>query len=139
MRYASVRFLLLGVGIFTAAGGMTSATAFADSQEVIKITRRDTNLYEIEGRIGVEDGRVVLDPVILRKKPTLKELLAQCDFSIPYTPEEQAERDLWDNLTPVGREFGSPEWNAAEAAGKLDAFLSGAWSPPSKGKARKSK
>jgi antitoxin ChpS len=59
--------------------------------------------------VSVEKGRVVLEQAKAAKptgkKPTLAELLAECDFTIPYTPEEQAELDLWVNLKPVGREI----------------------------------
>jgi antitoxin ChpS len=58
--------------------------------------------------VSVEKGRVVLEQAKaapMRTKPTLDELLAECDFTIPYTPEEQAELDLWENLKPVGREI----------------------------------
>lgn len=40
--------------------------------------------------------------------------------------EAAAKRLVW---APVGREFGSPDWLAAEKAGKLEEFMVGEWSP----------
>ena len=37
-------------------------------------------------------------------------------------------------FAPVGREFGSPEWRAAENAGKLAEYLAGEWAPKPKRK-----
>jgi hypothetical protein len=47
--------------------------------------------------------------------------LAMCDFTIPLTPEEKAEQALWENLAPVGREFGSAEWIAEEERAEREA------------------
>jgi antitoxin ChpS len=65
-----------------------------------------------EMQIEVIKGRVVLQPLAPQTRPTLADLLAQCDFSTPRTAEEQAEIDMWTNLPPVGREFGPPEGEA---------------------------
>lgn len=70
-----------------------------------------------EVQIEVVKGRVVLEPIAQREKPTLADLLAQCDFSKPRTPAEQAELNAWNSLSPVGREFGAPE-RAAKTAGR---------------------
>ena len=56
-----------------------------------------------EVTVDVERGRAIMSPA-KGTKPTLAELLAQCDLSKPNTPAEQAEIDLWENLKPVGRE-----------------------------------
>ena len=71
-----------------------------------------------EVNVEVVNGRVIMEPVAHRHKPTMAELLAQCDFSKPYTKAERAEMDAWERMPAVGNEFGSPEWNAAEKAGK---------------------
>ncbi len=57
-----------------------------------------------EVTVDVDHGRVVLSPAAKRTKPTLADLLAQCDLSVPYTPAEQAEIDAWECMKPVGRE-----------------------------------
>jgi antitoxin ChpS len=38
---------------------------------------------------------------VRRSKYTLKELLDQCDFSLPVSDEDRA----WDEMKPVGREI----------------------------------
>jgi len=38
---------------------------------------------------------------VRRSKYTLKELLDQCDFSLPMSDEDRA----WDQMKPVGREI----------------------------------
>lgn len=66
-----------------------------------------------EVKVEVVKGRVVLEPVTRREKPTLADLLAQCDLTTPRTPAEQDEIDDWERLPAVGREFGAPEPAAA--------------------------
>lgn len=41
-----------------------------------------------------------------RKRYTLAELLAQCEPNTPLTAEDRA----WLDMAPVGREFGSPDY-----------------------------
>jgi hypothetical protein len=40
-------------------------------------------------------------------RPALKSLLAECDPTVPRSIEEQA----WLDMAPVGREFGSPDYD----------------------------
>lgn len=63
-----------------------------------------------------------------RSKYTLEQLLAPCDPSTPLSNQER----VWLDAAPVGREWGSNEWQAAEAAGKLTEFLDGTWEPVSR-------
>jgi antitoxin ChpS len=65
-----------------------------------------------EVQIEVVKGRVVLQPIMQGEKPTLADLLAQCDLTTPRTLAEQAEIDIWDKMPAVGREFGSPDRDA---------------------------
>ena len=51
--------------------------------------------------VVVDDGKMVLEPAKRRKRYTLDELLAQCDFEQPYGEEERA----WLDAPPVGREL----------------------------------
>lgn len=46
-----------------------------------------------------------------RHKKSLAELLAKCD---PNAPQSAEARD-WDNMAPVGREFGSPDYERLAA------------------------
>jgi antitoxin ChpS len=50
--------------------------------------------------VGVEDGRLVVEPK-RRLRYTVDELLAQCDYSEPQTPEERE----WVDAPAVGREL----------------------------------
>ena len=43
-----------------------------------------------------------------KRRYSVEEMLAGCDFTIPLSPEAQAEEDAWQNMPSVGREFGSP-------------------------------
>ena len=51
--------------------------------------------------VAVDDGKMVLEPTPPRKRYTLDELLAQCDFEQPYSEEERICLDA----PPVGREL----------------------------------
>ena len=51
--------------------------------------------------MAVDDGKMVLEPTTPRKRYTLDELLAQCDFEQPYSEEER----IWLDAPPVGREL----------------------------------
>jgi hypothetical protein len=44
----------------------------------------------------------------------LKARLAMCNWDVPLSQEEQDEQRAWDEMKPVGREWGSPEWLEAE-------------------------
>ena len=52
--------------------------------------------------VSVEGNRLVMEAV-KRERPrySLEELLAQCDFELPYSDEERA----WLDAPPVGREL----------------------------------
>ena len=50
--------------------------------------------------VDVEGGRLVVEPKP-RRRYTMAELLAKCDYSQPRTQEEQE----WLDLQPVGREL----------------------------------
>ena len=50
--------------------------------------------------VRVEHGTLTLSPR-LRNVPTLEEMLAECDFSIPPSAEEVE----WEQAPPVGREI----------------------------------
>lgn len=52
--------------------------------------------------IGPEDHIAV----VTRRKLSLTELLGNCDPDAPKSDEDRA----WDNMAPVGREFGSPDF-----------------------------
>jgi hypothetical protein len=52
--------------------------------------------------IGPED-RI---EVVTRRKESLADLLERCDPNAPLSDEDRA----WDNMAPVGREFGSPDY-----------------------------
>ena len=49
--------------------------------------------------VSVSDGRLIVEPKA-KPKYTLEELIAQCDFSLPGTAEDQE----WLDDPPVGRE-----------------------------------
>jgi antitoxin ChpS len=49
--------------------------------------------------LSAEQGRLVIEPKP-RPRYTLDELLAQCDFSVEYSPEERE----WIDAPAVGRE-----------------------------------
>ena len=49
--------------------------------------------------VSVSDGRLIVAPKA-KPKYTLEELIAQCDFSLPGTAEDQE----WLDDPPVGRE-----------------------------------
>jgi antitoxin ChpS len=51
--------------------------------------------------VAVDNGKIVLEPTTARKRYTLDELLAQCDFDQPYGDEERA----WLDAPPAGREL----------------------------------
>jgi len=51
--------------------------------------------------IAVESGRIVLAPVVRHQRHTLEELLAQCNFGSPMSPEE---RD-WVDESAAGGEL----------------------------------
>ena len=53
-----------------------------------------------EVELKVSEDKLVVEP---RKRPkyTMKELLDQCDFSLPISEEEQE----WLDVRPVGREL----------------------------------
>jgi antitoxin ChpS len=57
-----------------------------------------------EVEVTVHDGCMVLTPA-KRVRPTLAEMLAECDFTIKPTAAEQAEMDAWEYMKPVGREI----------------------------------
>ncbi|MDO8778002.1 MAG: hypothetical protein Q7K57_56655 [Burkholderiaceae bacterium] len=44
--------------------------------------------------------------VVMQQKETLADLLKKCDPNAPLSDEDRA----WDNMPPVGREFGSPDY-----------------------------
>lgn len=52
--------------------------------------------------IGPED-RI---EVVTRRKESLADLLERCDPNAPLSDEDRA----WENMAPVGREFGSPDY-----------------------------
>jgi hypothetical protein len=52
-----------------------------------------------------------------RNKPTLADLLAQCDPSAPYASE------VWADAQPVGREFGVPVGDAETPLERLRGTL----------------
>ena len=54
--------------------------------------------------------------VVVRKKETLANLLAQCEPSLQRSAEDKA----WDNMAPVGREFGSPDYERLVEEDALD-------------------
>jgi len=51
--------------------------------------------------LSVDDGRLVVQARPARKKYTLAELLAQCDYSDAPTDEDRE----WDQAPPQGREL----------------------------------
>jgi antitoxin ChpS len=51
--------------------------------------------------VVVDNGRIVLEPAVPRRRYTLEELLAQCDFDQPYSEEER----VWLDAPPIGREL----------------------------------
>ena len=55
-------------------------------------------------RVEADNGRVVMVPVVARRKPSLADLLAECDFKKRRTRDEQSEIDTWETIKPVGRE-----------------------------------
>lgn len=64
--------------------------------------RNTLHLHEgQEMAVTVEGERLVLEPAVKRRKYTLDDLLAQCDFDTPYSDEERA----WLDAPPVGREM----------------------------------
>ena len=65
-------------------------------------------------------GPMVIDKMHWRglRRPALKSLLAQFDPHVPRSAEEQA----WENITPVGREFGSKDF---ELLNILDSYSLG--------------
>lgn len=56
--------------------------------------------------IDVEGDRIVIRRR-RRGRIGLEARLAMCDFSQPMSEEERAFKEQWDQLTPVGREWGS--------------------------------
>src|SRR5882757_8745676 len=69
---------------------------------------RDAAPAQRRSLAGQEHGRTIPLPDKARRlgRIGLATRLAMCDFTISLTPEEKAEQALWENLTPVGREFG---------------------------------
>lgn len=49
--------------------------------------------------ISVQDGRLIIEPKV-RPRYALADLLAQCDFDHPMTPEDRE----WIDSAPVGGE-----------------------------------
>lgn len=56
--------------------------------------------------IGLDGDKIT----IRARRYKLDDLLAQCDFTIPVTPEERE----WLDAPAVGEEWGSPEWDKLE-------------------------
>jgi antitoxin component of MazEF toxin-antitoxin module len=54
--------------------------------------------------IEVDNGRVVMSPALPKGRIGIAARLAMCDFSVPLSPERQAEDTAWDRMKPVGRE-----------------------------------
>lgn len=52
--------------------------------------------------IGPED----LIEVVMRQRKSLADLLEKCDQNAPLSDEDR----VWENMVPVGREFGSPDY-----------------------------
>ena len=79
------------------AGGSLMVTVPAPLRDALRLSEGQ------ELTVTVEGGRLVYEAKARRRrrsKYTLEELLAQCDFSQPYSEEELA----WLNAPPVGRE-----------------------------------
>ena len=51
--------------------------------------------------MSVKAGRLVVEPVVRRRRYSLKDLLAQCDSSAPRPTEDRT----WLTGAPVGREL----------------------------------
>ncbi len=52
--------------------------------------------------IEAKDGRIIITPVLERKKYTINELLSQCDPKAVALDKEDKE---WINAEPVGKEW----------------------------------
>lgn len=78
------------------AGGSLVMTVPAGARDALQLVAGQ------ELDIAVVDNTLVLRAAKpARAKYTLEELLAECDFSIPYTEEER----VWLDAEPVGREL----------------------------------
>ena len=81
------------------AGGSLIVTVPAPARDALRLAEGQ------ELSVSVEDGKLVYEAIsakrVRRSKYTLDELLAQCDFSQPYSEEERE----WLDAEPVGREL----------------------------------
>ncbi|MDB5528827.1 MAG: AbrB/MazE/SpoVT family DNA-binding protein [Devosia sp.] len=78
------------------AGGSLIMTVPARARDALQLTAGQ------EVTITVVDDTLVLQAATpVRPKYKLDELLAECDFSLPYSEEERA----WIDAGPVGREL----------------------------------
>jgi len=77
------------------SGGSLVMTVPATVRDALELT---------EGQrltVAVDNGKIVLEPATPRKRYTLEELLAECDFDLPYSDQERA----WLDAPPAGREL----------------------------------
>jgi len=87
--------LKLGTAALRKAGGSLVMIVPASARDALQLS---------EGSrldISLADDHLVLRPAAGKPSYTLEELVAQCDFDVPYTDEERAFLDA----PPVGREL----------------------------------
>jgi antitoxin ChpS len=78
------------------AGGSLVATVPAKARDALHLEPDAVMTVTVEG------NRLILEPALPpRPVYTLDELLAQCDFDVPYSDEERE----WLDAPPVGREI----------------------------------
>lgn len=88
--------VVVGRTVLKKAGGSLVMTVPVSARDALQLTEGAALTVSIEG------NRLVMEAV-KRERPrySLEELLAQCDFELPYSDEERA----WLDAPPVGREL----------------------------------